>query len=73
MSKNNKTLEDAFEELEKIVEELEEEDITLEESFKLYQEGMKLLKHCNNSIDEVEKQLIVLGEDSEILEVREQD
>ena len=62
MSKENKTLETAFTDLEEIIEKLEKEDITLEDSFKLYQDGMKLIKHCNDSIDKVEKQLIVLGE-----------
>ena len=57
MSKDEKTLETAFEELEEVLKKLEEEDITLEESFDLYQEGMKLLKYCNKSIDKVEKQL----------------
>lgn len=65
MSEEKKTLEDAFEELEEILEKLEEEDISLEDSFNLYQEGMKLLKYCNDSIDKVEKQLIVLGEVNE--------
>lgn len=65
MSKESKNLETAFDDLEEILGKLEEEDITLEESFKLYQEGMKLLKYCNNSIDKLEKQLIVLGEDEE--------
>ncbi len=65
MSKDEKTLETAFEELEEVLKKLEEEDITLEESFDLYQEGMKLLKYCNKSIDKVEKQLIVLGEANE--------
>lgn len=65
MSEDKKTLETAFEELEEILAKLEEEDITLEDSFNLYQEGMKLLKYCNNSIDKVEKQLIVLGEKNE--------
>lgn len=65
MSKDNKTLETAFEELDTLIEELEKEDITLEESFKLYQEGMKLLKYCNNSIDKVEKQIIILGENND--------
>ena len=54
MSKDEKTLETAFEELEEVLKKLEEEDITLEESFDLYQEGMKLLKYCNKSIDKVE-------------------
>ncbi len=66
MSEDNKSLETAFEELDKLIEDLEEEDITLEESFKLYQEGMKLLKYCNNSIDKVEKQIIILGENSDL-------
>ena len=66
MSEENKSLEAAFEELDKRIEDLEEEEITLEESFKLYQEGMKLLKYCNNSIDKVEKQIIILGENSDV-------
>ncbi len=65
MSEDKKSLETAFGELEEILAKLEEEDITLEESFALYQEGMKMLKYCNNSIDKVEKQLIVLGEANE--------
>ncbi len=64
MSEENKTLETSFEDLEKIIKELEGEDIALEDSFKLYQNGMKLLKNCNDAIDKVEKQLIVLGENS---------
>lgn len=35
-------------------------DMTLEDSFKKYEEGMKLIKNCSNSIDRVEKKLIVL-------------
>ncbi|HHX54950.1 MAG TPA: exodeoxyribonuclease VII small subunit [Clostridiales bacterium] len=65
MSEDKKSLETAFGELEEILAKLEEEDITLEESFALYQEGMRMLKYCDNSIDKVEKQLIVLGEANE--------
>lgn len=65
MKKEVKTLETSFEELNEIINKLEKEEISLEDSFKLYQEGMQLLKHCNNSIDMVEKQLIVLGEKNE--------
>lgn len=63
MAEKEKSLEVSFEELNNIINKLGEEEISLEESFKLYQEGMKLLKQCNNSIDKVEKQLIVLGEE----------
>lgn len=58
-------LEEAFEKLEKTVEALEREDISLEESFRIYQEGMDLLKKCNLEIDQVEKKVLVLNEDGE--------
>ena len=63
MARTTKSLEESFDELEKIVEKLEDEEVTLEESFKLYQEGMKLLKKCNSAIDKVEKELIVISEE----------
>ena len=58
-------LEEAFEKLEKTVEALEREDMSLEESFRIYQEGMELLKKCNLEIDQVEKKVLVLNEDGE--------
>ena len=53
-------LEESFEQLETIIAELEKGDMKLEDSFKKYEEGMKLIKNCSNSIDRVEKKLIVL-------------
>ena len=46
-------------------EAFEREDISLEESFRIYQEGMELLKKCNLEIDQVEKKVLVLNEDGE--------
>ena len=69
MKKEEKTLETSFGELNDIINKLEREEISLEESFSLYQEGMHLLKYCNDSIDKVEKQLIVLGEKHEFDEL----
>lgn len=65
MAAKKVTLEESFGKLENIVDELQRGDMTLEESFKKYEEGMKLIKSCNASIDKVEKKLIVLdsGED----------
>ncbi len=65
MKKEDKNLETSFQELNEIISKLEQEDIKLEDSFLLYQEGMKLLKYCNDSIDKVEKKLIILGEKNE--------
>ena len=58
-------LEEAFEMLEETVAALEREDISLEESFQVYKHGMELLKKCNQSIDMVEKKVLVLNEDGE--------
>ncbi len=58
-------LEESFDKLDEIIESLEKPDISLENSFTLYQEGMKLLKACNDSIDKVEKELMILGENGE--------
>ncbi len=66
MAGKSKGLEKSLEQLNDILANLEKEDISLEESFALYQEGMKLLKQCNESIDKVEKQLIILEEEGEV-------
>jgi exodeoxyribonuclease VII small subunit len=58
-------LEEAFEKLNNVLVELEKSEVSLEDSFTLYQEGMKLLKSCNDSIDKVEKELIILSESGE--------
>jgi exodeoxyribonuclease VII small subunit len=69
MAKKEMKLEESFEKLDHILEELEKPEVTLEDSFALYQEGMKLLKLCNDSIDKVEKKLIILEENGEANEL----
>ena len=59
------SLEESFEQLETIIEQMKTGDMTLEDSFKKYEEGMKLIKNCSNSIDRVEKKLIVLDNGEE--------
>ncbi|MBQ6806469.1 MAG: exodeoxyribonuclease VII small subunit [Lachnospiraceae bacterium] len=62
----NFSLEEAFEQIESMIEQLEEENITLEDSFRAYQEGMKLLKYCDEKIDRVEKQVLKINEVGEL-------
>lgn len=57
------TLEEAFEQLDSVVEALESREISLEDSFRKYQEGMNLLKLCNDKIDQVEKKILVMNGD----------
>ena len=53
------TLEQSFEKLEQIIGNLENGDVSLEDSFKLYNEGMKLIQNCNQK---VEKKIVVLNQ-----------
>lgn len=59
-------IEDAFVELASIVEKLEAPEVTLEESIKLYRQGVQLLAECGGSLDQIEKEMIVLTEEGEI-------
>ena len=56
------TLEQSFEKLEQIKGNLEYVDVSLEDSFKLYNEGMKLIQNCNQQLDKVEKKIVVLNQ-----------
>ena len=62
------TLEEQFQALDTIVNKLEREEVTLEESFQLYHQGMTLLKKCNETIDTVEKKVLILDEDGKTYE-----
>jgi len=55
--------EDALNKLEKIVAQLEEGDIPLEESLKLFEEGIRLSRFCNQKLDEAEKKVEILLKD----------
>ncbi|MBQ9827835.1 MAG: exodeoxyribonuclease VII small subunit [Lachnospiraceae bacterium] len=63
MAKKEMTIEKAFTDIEEIIEKMEDDDITLDESMKLYNDGVKLLKYCNDTLDRTEKELIVLKEE----------
>ena len=56
------TLEQSFEKLEQIIGNLENGDVSLEDSFKLYNEGMKLIQICNQQLDKVEKKIVILNQ-----------
>lgn len=58
-----RTLEEVFSQLDTVIQDMEREDISLEESFRLYHEGMQMLKICNEKIDTVEKQMLILDEE----------
>lgn len=60
------SLEENFKQLDEMIEKLEDKKIGLEESFTLYEQGMKLLKQCNDQIDKVEKKVMVMNRNGEL-------
>ncbi len=56
-----KSVEEMFSTLENTIAELEKDDVSLERAFALYEEGMKLVKSCEEEIDTVEKKVIALS------------
>ncbi len=58
-----KSFEESLKTLESIVSSLEKDDISLEDSIRKYKKGVQLVKDCNNTIDQIEKELQVITED----------
>lgn len=62
------TLEELFEQLDNIVTALGDPEIAIEDAFAKYEEGMKILKTCNDKIDTIEKKVLAIGADGELNE-----
>lgn len=62
------TLEESFSRLDELVEKMEDRNIPLEESFRIYKEGMDLLKKCSEKIDLVEKKMQQINADGQLEE-----
>lgn len=58
-----KPLEEMFTELDLLAGKLEDRETSLEDSFRLYRQGMELLKLCSENLDTVEKKMLQLNED----------
>lgn len=63
MKEKEQTLEQAFGQLDQMVRQLESSEISLEDSFRVYKEGMELLKYCSGKIDTVEKKMLQMNQD----------
>jgi len=60
-----KTFEQAIKQLEQIVQDLESGDMPLEKAIKTFEEGIQLSKFCSEKLDETEKRITILMQDSE--------
>lgn len=64
--KKELTYEEAMTRLEKIVSMLETDTLSLDDSLKLFEEGTKLARLCNKTLDEAELKITKLnGEGAE--------
>lgn len=63
MAEKNKTFETSLMDLEKIVRELEQGDLSLEESLKLFEDGVKLSRECQERLNQAERRIEVLLKD----------
>ncbi|MCI5792289.1 MAG: exodeoxyribonuclease VII small subunit [Lachnospiraceae bacterium] len=61
--KKELTIEESFSKLQEILDKMEDDETGLEESFKLYEEGIGLVKKVSESIDKVEKRIKILSEE----------
>ena len=59
------TFEQALAELEKIVADLEQGKIPLEDSIDKYEQGMNMIKHCRDVLEQAEKRIETIAADKE--------
>lgn len=62
---SKQTFEKAMKKLEQIVQELESGDLSLEKAIKKFEEGVQLSKFCSSKLDETEKRVTLLMQDTE--------
>ena len=63
--KGEKKFAEALQQLEKVVERLESGDLSLEDSLAAFEEGVRLVKYCNQKLTEVERRIELLVKDKE--------
>lgn len=62
-SEQKLSLEEAFGRLDELLGKLGDKEVSLDESFGAYAEGTRLLKYCNDYLDQVEKDMLVLNQE----------
>ena len=65
------SLEQILEKLDITIEKLQSGDVSLEESFELYKKGMDYVKLCSETIDQVEKKVLMLNQEGTLDELEE--
>ncbi len=64
-AKEKKKFEEVVEELERMVEQLESGELSLEDSLAAFENGVRLVKLCNQKLTEVERKIELLVKDKD--------
>ena len=65
------SLEQVLEKLDETIDKMQSGDVSLEESFELYKKGMDYVKLCNETIEKVEKKVLMLNQEGTLDELEE--
>lgn len=60
MATKKNTFEGNLDRLKEIVETLDSEQVSLEDSLKLFEEGIKLYRKCNDTLSKAEQKISIL-------------
>lgn len=60
MAKSEENFEELITKLEDITNKLESDKLSLDESVKLFEDGMKISKKCNEKLEDAEKRITIL-------------
>lgn len=60
MAKEEENFEELITKLEDITNKLESDKLSLDESVKLFEDGMKISKKCNEKLEDAEKRITIL-------------
>lgn len=65
METKQKSFEASLGELERIVRKLEDGDLSLEQSLKLFEDGVRLSRECQERLDQAERRIEILLKDED--------
>lgn len=68
LEKKEPGLEDRFAKIDSILDAMEDENVALDRSFALYKEGLEQIKAAGQSLDTIEKAMLVLNQDGKLEE-----
>ena len=69
LEKKEPGLEERFAKIDAILDAMEDENVTLDRSFALYKEGLEQIKAAGQSLDTIEKAMLVLNQDLSLIHI----